>query len=98
MARTNRRDVLAAGEILVVHCVNRCVRRAYLCGQDLFPKDYEHRRELIRQRLVRLMVPSICKLLFRPCLAISAHMQNRSRYVGNLSTCTISHRVLLQCT
>ena len=34
MARTNRRDVLAAGEIQVVHCINRCVRRAYLCGQD----------------------------------------------------------------
>ena len=28
MARTNRRDVLAAGEIQVVHCINRCVRRA----------------------------------------------------------------------
>ena len=34
LARTNRRDVLAAGEIQVVHCVNRCVRRAYLCGHD----------------------------------------------------------------
>ena len=52
MARTNRRDVLAAGEIQVVHCINRCVRRAYLCGQDpLTGTDYEHRRELIRQRL-----------------------------------------------
>ena len=27
MARTNRRDVLAAGEIQVVHYINRCVRR-----------------------------------------------------------------------
>ena len=52
MARTNRRDVLAASEIQVVHCINRCVRRAYLCGQDpLTGTDYEHRRELIRQRL-----------------------------------------------
>ena len=52
MARTNRRDVLAAGEIQVVHCINRCVRRVYLCGQDpLTGTDYEHRRELIRQRL-----------------------------------------------
>ncbi len=52
MARTNRRDVLADGEIQVVHCINRCVRRAYLCGQDpLTGTDYEHRRELIRKRM-----------------------------------------------
>ncbi len=52
MARANRRDVLAAGEIQVVYCINRCVRRAYLCGQDpLTGTDYEHRRELIRSRL-----------------------------------------------
>lgn len=29
MARVNRRKVLADGEIQVVHCVNRCVRRGF---------------------------------------------------------------------
>ena len=52
MAHTNRRDVFAEGEIQVVHCINRCVRRAYLCGQDpLTGADDEHRRELIRPRM-----------------------------------------------
>ena len=52
MARVNRREVLSESEIQVVHCINRCVRRAYLCGTDpLTGADYEHRRELIRQRM-----------------------------------------------
>ena len=52
MARANRRDVLVDGEIQVVHCINRCVRWAFLCGTDeLTGKNYDHRRELIRNRL-----------------------------------------------
>ena len=34
MARANRRDVLADQDVPVVHCLNRCVRRAFLCGDD----------------------------------------------------------------
>ncbi len=42
----NRREVLAEGEIQVVHCVNRWVRRGFLCGVDpLTDKDDEHRRQ-----------------------------------------------------
>ena len=52
MARVNRRLVLSEGEIQVVHCVNRCVRRGFLCGTDpVTGKDYEHRRMWIRRRL-----------------------------------------------
>ena len=52
MARVNRREVLADEEIQVVHCVNRCVRRAFLCGVDpLTGMSYEHRRQWIRKRI-----------------------------------------------
>jgi hypothetical protein len=52
MARAPRREVIADGEVGIYHCVNRCVRRAYLCGRDnVTGQSFEHRREWIRERL-----------------------------------------------
>ena len=55
MARRNRAEVVVADEIGVYHCVQRVVRRAFLCGLDpLSGKSYDHRRTWIRDRLESL--------------------------------------------
>lgn len=52
MPRLARGEVIDPAEVQVVHCIQRCVRRAFLCGKDSFTgQSFEHRRAWIRQRL-----------------------------------------------
>ena len=46
MPRVNRTEICATDEIQVFHLINRCVRRTYLCGEDVNTgRDYSHRKE-----------------------------------------------------
>jgi len=50
-----RKTVVLKDEGGVYHCVTRCVRRAFLCGEDYATgKSYDHRKEWIRSRLDKL--------------------------------------------
>ena len=52
MARHARGEVIDPSLIQLVHGVHRCVRRAFLCGQDpLTGRSFDHRRSWIRHRL-----------------------------------------------
>lgn len=61
---TARSDLIAPGAAGSFHCVQRCVRRAFLCGEDRCTgKSFEHRKDWIEHRL----------LLLANCFAIAIH-------------------------
>ncbi|MFT5094120.1 MAG: REP element-mobilizing transposase RayT [Porticoccaceae bacterium] len=52
MARMPRKFVVDEDEVGVYHCINRCVRRAFLCGTDeVSGKCFDHRKQFIQDRL-----------------------------------------------
>ena len=64
MGRQLRSEVYGGDEVAIVHCVQRCVRRAFLAGVDQATgKDYSYRREWIRRRMEALGRPLIGVLI-----------------------------------
>lgn len=52
MPRPLRSELFNPHEVGIVHCIQRCVRRAFLAGEDpVTGKDYSSRRDWIRDRL-----------------------------------------------
>ncbi len=55
MARMARAEVFAPDEVAVVYVMNRVVRRCYLLGNDpVSGKNYDHRKVMIENQLLRL--------------------------------------------
>lgn len=50
-----RRELVSLDDTPYYHCVSRCVRRAFLCGEDAYTQQsYEHRKVWVIERLKML--------------------------------------------
>jgi len=59
-----RKEIVCESEVQVFRAYTRCVRRAFLCGDDLLTgKNFDHRKEWVEERLQDLssiMALDIC--------------------------------------
>lgn len=80
MPRMARGEYLNPSEVQVVHAVQRCVRRAFLCGEDVVTgKSFEHRRAWIRERMEFLASVFGVDCLTYTVLSNHLHVVLRSR-------------------
>ncbi len=64
IARIPRKLLFDPAEVGVYHCINRCVRRARLMGDDPYTgKSYDHRKEWLVGRMAELAGKVACEFL-----------------------------------
>ena len=80
MGRLKRIEQYSPDEVAIVHCVQRCVRRAFLAGKDVVSgQDYGHRREWIRRRMEALASVFGCDVLGYAIMSNHLHLILRTR-------------------
>jgi hypothetical protein len=80
MARLVRADLVDPSEVATFHCLNRCVRRGYLCGDDPHTgHNYNHRKQWLEERLEWLAAHFGIDLIGFSILSNHFHLILRSR-------------------
>ena len=80
MPRLPRNEQFDPNSVCIVHLCQRCVRRAYLAGEDAVSgKNYGHRREWIRCRMERLASVFGIDVLAYAILSNHLHIVVRTR-------------------
>ena len=80
MPRLPRNEQFDPNSVCIVHICQRCVRRAFLAGEDAFSgKNYGHRREWIRCRMERLASVFGVDVLTYAILSNHLHVVVRTR-------------------
>lgn len=100
MARLARADLVDPAEVAIYHCLNRCVRRSYLCGQDAATgRNYDYRKQWIEERLEWLAAHFGIDLIGFAVMSNHFHLVLRSRpdVVAQWDDAEIAHRWLMLC-
>jgi len=90
-----RKEVVFDGDEGVYHCINRCVRRAFLTGVDkMSGNNYDHRKEWIYSRLVELSEIFAVEICGYAVMSNHLHvvLRNRPDILDGFSDCEVAER------
>lgn len=97
MGRINRSELIDETQVGIYHCINRCVRRAWLCGEDpLTGQSFDHRKQWMQERMQFLAGCFALDLLAFAIMSNHLHviLRNRPDVVSSWSNREVALRWL----
>ena len=95
-----RKDIVDESEPGFYHCYSRCVRRAFLCGDDQYSgKNYDHRKVWVDDRMIFLASQMAIEVIGYATMDNHLHvmLKNRPDITANWSRDEVARRWLTLC-